>query len=145
MLAAEDGTDIDDPTLGTAMLYTSGTTGYPKGVAKPPDPDGLIAAVAVYQYRDGNVHLCTGPLYHAAPFAIALVPPLSCGVPVVMMERWDAEETLALDRGAPRDAHAPRADDVPPAALARSERCATATTSRRCGPSSTAPRRAPWR
>ncbi|MET0901990.1 MAG: AMP-binding protein [Acidimicrobiales bacterium] len=96
VLSAEDGTDIDDPTLGTTMLYTSGTTGYPKGVAKPPDPDGLITSVAVYQYRDGNVHLCTGPLYHAAPFSIALVPPLSCGVPVVMMERWDAEETLAL-------------------------------------------------
>ena len=78
------------------MLYTSGTTGYPKGVAKPPDPDGYIAAAALYGYRDGNVHLCTGPLYHAAPFAIGLVPPLSWGVPVVMMERWDAEATLAL-------------------------------------------------
>jgi long-chain acyl-CoA synthetase len=55
-----------------------------------------VAAVAVYQYRDGNVHLCTGPLYHAAPFSIGLVPPLTCGVPVVMMDRWDAEETLAL-------------------------------------------------
>ena len=96
VLAAEDGSDIDDPSLGTAMLYTSGTTGYPKGVAKPPDPDGYIAAAALYGYRDGNVHLCTGPLYHAAPFAIGLVPPLSWGVPVVMMERWDAEATLAL-------------------------------------------------
>ena len=96
VLAVEDGDDIDDPTMGTAMLYTSGTTGYPKGVAKRPDPDALVAAVAVYQYRDGNVHLCTGPLYHAAPFSIGLVPPLTCGVPVVMMERWDAEEALAL-------------------------------------------------
>ena len=34
VLADEDGADIDDPTLGTAMLYTSGTTGYPKGVSK---------------------------------------------------------------------------------------------------------------
>ena len=96
VLLAEDGSDIDDPTLGTAMLYTSGTTGYPKGVAKPPDPDGYIAAAALYGYRDGNVHLCTGPLYHAAPFAIGMVPPLSWGVPVVMMERWDAEAALAL-------------------------------------------------
>ncbi len=96
VLATEDGADIDDPSMGTAMLYTSGTTGYPKGVAKPPDPDAHVAAVALYAYRDGNVHLCTGPLYHAAPFSIGLVPPLTCGVPVVMMERWDAEEALAL-------------------------------------------------
>ncbi len=96
VLAPEDGADIEDPTMGTAMLYTSGTTGYPKGVAKPPDPDGHLAAVSVFLYREGNVHLCTGPLYHAAPFSIGLVPPLTCGVPVVMMERWDAEATLAL-------------------------------------------------
>ena len=33
-LAAEDGDDIDDPTLGSTMLYTSGTTGRPKGVVR---------------------------------------------------------------------------------------------------------------
>ena len=32
VVAAEDGSDIDDPVLGTQMLYTSGTTGRPKGV-----------------------------------------------------------------------------------------------------------------
>ena len=32
VVAAEDGTDIDDPVIGTQMLYTSGTTGRPKGV-----------------------------------------------------------------------------------------------------------------
>jgi long-chain acyl-CoA synthetase len=96
VLDDEDPTDIADPTMGTAMLYTSGTTGYPKGVAKPADPDAHVAAVSVFLYREGNVHLCTGPLYHAAPFSIGLVAPLTCGVPVVMMERWDAEATLAL-------------------------------------------------
>lgn len=95
-IAGEDDADIDDPTLGTAMLYTSGTTGYPKGVAKAADPDGLVVAVSVYNYSDGDVHLFTGPLYHAAPYAIALVPPLSCGVPVVMMPHWDPEDTLRL-------------------------------------------------
>ena len=32
VVAAEDGSDIDDPVIGTQMLYTSGTTGRPKGV-----------------------------------------------------------------------------------------------------------------
>ena len=95
-LAVEDPSPIDDPTLGTAMLYTSGTTGYPKGVAKAPDPDNYVVGLLAYAYREGDVHLCTGPLYHAAPWTISLVTPLSCGVPVVLMERWDPVECLRL-------------------------------------------------
>ena len=96
VLAGVDPSPVDDPTLGTAMLYTSGTTGYPKGVAKPPDPDAYVAGLLPYFYGEGDVHLCTGPLYHAAPWGISLVIPLSCGVPVVLMERWDPEEALRL-------------------------------------------------
>ena len=51
VLAGEDGHRIDDPTLGTAMLYTSGTTGYPKGVAKAPDPDATVAGLLPYVVR----------------------------------------------------------------------------------------------
>src|SRR5262245_56530911 len=63
-IGGEDGSDIDDPVLGTSMLYTSGTTGRPKGVHRPgaPATDG-----ALFGYRGGvGRHLCTGPLYHAA-------------------------------------------------------------------------------
>ncbi|MGK2949805.1 MAG: AMP-binding protein [Acidimicrobiales bacterium] len=95
-LAAHDGTDIDDPTLGTAMLYTSGTTGYPKGVNKAPDPDGLVAGVLAQLYGPGDVHLGTGPLYHTAPYLFALQAPLTCGVTTVLMRDWDAEGALAL-------------------------------------------------
>ena len=42
------------------------------------------------------MHLCTGPLYHAAPFGISMALPLSAGVPVVLMDTWDAAETLRL-------------------------------------------------
>ena len=114
VLAAEDGSDIDDPTLGTAMLYTSGTTGYPKGVSKAPDPDGLVVAASALFYTDGDVHLVTGPLYHTAPYVFGLQASLTSGVTTVYMDAWDPEETLALIERAPGHAHPRRADDVPP-------------------------------
>ena len=53
-LAAEDGADIDDPELGRSMLYTSGTTGRPKGVhrAEVPPTSGLGALFGYDAGRD---------------------------------------------------------------------------------------------
>jgi long-chain acyl-CoA synthetase len=92
------GADIEDPSLGARMLYTSGTTGRPKGVYREtreptkPEWEGSLA-----NYRPGqDVNLCTGPAYHAAPLLINVITPLVSGATVVMMERWDAEETLRL-------------------------------------------------
>jgi long-chain acyl-CoA synthetase len=108
-LADEDDGDLDDPVPGGQMLYTSGTTGRPKGVTR--DMAALAAAAgsapsatvatsrltAVYQYVPGeDLHLCTGPLYHAAPLAFSLSIPLASGVGIVLMDDWDAEETLRL-------------------------------------------------
>jgi long-chain acyl-CoA synthetase len=96
-LAPEDGADIDDPQTGGLMLYTSGTTGRPKGVRRTPDPRGSLGVAAITQYRPGShTHLCTGPLYHAAPLAFSLGAPLSMGIPVVVMDGWSAESTLVL-------------------------------------------------
>jgi len=92
----ERGDDIDAPTLGTMMLYTSGTTGRPKGVYRKPVSDLQSGAYKAYGYANGHVHLCTGPLYHAAPLGISMTVPLSCGVTVVLMDRWQPEETLRL-------------------------------------------------
>ena len=97
-LGAEDGGDIDDPEPGAVMYYTSGTTGRPKGVYRRQraGPSRTLAAAARTGYTTESVHLCTGPLYHAAPLGISLVVPLAAGAAVVLMDGWDAEETLRL-------------------------------------------------
>ena len=52
-----------------------------------------MAQVNLYGYSEGSedVHLCTGPLYHAAPLAFSLAAPLAFGVGVVLMDQWDPE------------------------------------------------------
>lgn len=88
------------PQMGTYMLYTSGTTGRPKGVyrAVRPAPSQLtntILETAAFVPGE-DVVLLTGPLYHAAPLALKLVTPLNAGVCCYLMDKWDAEETLKL-------------------------------------------------
>ena len=96
-LAEQRDAMIDDPVAGSHMLYTSGTTGRPKGVYRPPTA-AVPPTVNIYGYREygSDMHLCTGPLYHAAPLAFSLNAPLSFGCGVVLMDQWDAETTLEL-------------------------------------------------
>jgi long-chain acyl-CoA synthetase len=54
------------------------------------------ANLAGYAEGGGDVHLCTGPLYHAAPLAFSLALPLNFGASVVVMEHWDAVDMLRL-------------------------------------------------
>ncbi len=78
------------------MLYTSGTTGRPKGVQRLPNPAATTVNLAGYREEGGDVHLCTGPLYHAAPLAFSLTVPLTFGATVVLMDGWDARAMLSL-------------------------------------------------
>ena len=128
-LAAEDGSDIDDPELGRSMLYTSGTTGRPKGVHRaetPPTPGlGRLFGLRARRVR----HLCTGPLYHAAPLAFSLAGPAHRRRRRGAHGRLDARGDAAPRRRARHHPHPHGADDVPPAAGAARTRCAGADVS----------------
>lgn len=98
LISAEDPSDIPDPVHGNQMLYTSGTTGRPKGVHRP-NPVQMapqITGESRAAYRPGeDVQLCAGPAYHAAPLAFDIRAPMASGVPTVMLEKWDSEGVLA--------------------------------------------------
>ncbi len=103
-LVAEHGAAAPaERSAGQRMLYTSGTTGHPKGVrrelsGKRPEDNLELVAKRASLYRidhaDG-VHLVTAPMYHAAPGAYA-VQALHLGHTVVIMAKWDAATCLEL-------------------------------------------------
>ena len=95
-IAPFPGSDIEDPVRGSSMLYTSGTTGRPKGVYRKQTPVARSQAQAVSAGGPGAVNLCTGPAYHAAPLAFNVTAPMNAGSAIVMMDKWDPEETLRL-------------------------------------------------
>ena len=95
-------TPIADETAGSDMLYSSGTTGRPKGV-KPPltgaaidAPTALAALPKVFfGFPDECVYLSPAPLYHAAPLRWCMSVHRLGGT-VVVMEKFDPEQCLAL-------------------------------------------------
>jgi long-chain acyl-CoA synthetase len=94
-LAGIDPSDIDDPVLGNQMLYTSGTTGRPKGVFRPNPVIVPQAMYALRGYDEHSVQLCAGPAYHAAPLAFDVRAAMGAGATLVFLDKWDSERTLA--------------------------------------------------
>ena len=88
--------------LGTAMLYSSGTTGRPKGILRPLPDDPPSQSLpthrflgGIYRCVEGMVYLSPAPLYHAAPY-VNVSMTIRSGGTAVIMERFDAENFLAL-------------------------------------------------
>ena len=79
-----------------AMLYTSGTTGRPKGAVRPPpDLAGMFPFLQHIGFVEDDVYLTTGPLYHSGPGGFLQVAHL-LGNTAVLQRRFDAEDWLRL-------------------------------------------------
>jgi long-chain acyl-CoA synthetase len=101
-LSDQPTTPIPDERGGSAMLYSSGTTGRPKGITRPlvdepPDaPSPLFAFLSsLWRYREDMVYLSPAPLYHSAPQA-AVGATILMGGTVIVMERFDPVDYLRL-------------------------------------------------
>jgi long-chain acyl-CoA synthetase len=93
---------VPDEQLGAAMLYSSGTTGQPKGILRPlPDvhPGDALPVMefvkAMFRFREGMRYLSPAPLYHSAPQA-SVSASMRLGSTSVIMERFDPKEFLDL-------------------------------------------------
>ncbi len=100
-LAAHPATPLEREPLGSLMLYSSGTTGQPKGIKRP------LMGITVQEspmvtstfgrmlggFNEDTVYLCPAPLYHAAPLAwTAGIHEL--GGTAVIMEKFDEQNFL---------------------------------------------------
>ena len=102
-LARHPAEPLAEEPLGDFMLYSSGTTGRPKGIKRPltgrsvgeGNPSFIPFMPNLYGLTTDTVYLSPAPLYHAAPLVFSTVVQ-ALGGTVVAMERFDAEQSLAL-------------------------------------------------
>jgi long-chain acyl-CoA synthetase len=103
-VAAQPATPLEGERIaGTDMLYSSGTTGMPKGITRPFEAAPLVTSPAgvagllsmLFSLTDDSVYLSPAPFYHAAPLRFMLGA-MGLGATVVGMEHFDSEAFLGL-------------------------------------------------
>ncbi len=99
-VAALPAQPVEDEGEGVSMLYSSGTTGRPKGVYREltraplgTPPPNLDLTLERYQVSEDSIYLSPAPLYHAAPLAFNMLFQ-RMGATCVIMERFDAATAL---------------------------------------------------
>ena len=101
LISKQPAEKIEDESNGMQMLYSSGTTGMPKGVLRPlPDgpydsgAEGPNLIAALYGVTDQSIYLTPAPLYHSAPLTFTMAM-MSMGTGCVVMKQFDPEKALA--------------------------------------------------
>lgn len=100
----ETGEVLAGPALGVAdepsmLMYTSGTTGKPKGVVHNVNSlDCEVSNVARWWSLDPerDAALMASPVTHVTGFLFGILMPFALGIRTVLMERWDAQEAVGL-------------------------------------------------
>ena len=101
-VGAQPTDHVPDEQMGAPMMYSSGTTGRPKGILRPmfdihPSETsiGVLGIAGLWRLREGMVYLSPAPLYHTAP-QVSVAIALRMKSTAVVMEHFDPALYLEL-------------------------------------------------